>query len=86
MPNTLLATKGLAFPGFDGNDHTEVRYLGFVRHAVEKRNLFTGLKSDSSDYNSHFPTLNSYRVRLERWKNMMTRYLDFGPSTLCPAA
>src|SRR5260370_11662197 len=53
MSRKELADKAaVAFPGFDGNDERESRYLGYARFLVEDRR-FTNVKLDAKDFDSH---------------------------------
>jgi uncharacterized protein len=60
------------FPGFDGN--YETAYMGYARFVVEKEGRFSFLKPHSPDFNSHMPTLDSYRRMIGVWNLTNNRY------------
>jgi uncharacterized protein YfbU (UPF0304 family) len=57
---------GVDFPGFDGNHET--RLMGYARHLVEHEKRFTTVRSMTPDYNSHWPTIETYRRMLAVWE------------------
>jgi uncharacterized protein len=60
------------FPGFDGNHETA--YMGYAQFVVEEEGRFGFLKPHSADFNSHMPTLESYRRMIDVWKLTNNRY------------
>lgn len=73
----------LDFPGFDGNHET--RYMSYAEFVVEKQGKFTPLRFDKDRcndtpphildrFNSHSPTLDLYRRRIEVWKSLSDKY------------
>ncbi len=60
----------VVFPGFDGNNEGSLH--AYARYVVGPER-FASLRSRHNDLNSHMPYLESYRVMLERWKNIQAR-------------
>lgn len=60
-----LKIKELSFPGFDGNNETS--QLSYAIYFMHDLNRFSEVRDDSEfpDYNSHSPTLNTYRKMLD---------------------
>ncbi|HYE28842.1 MAG TPA: YfbU family protein [Allosphingosinicella sp.] len=57
--------RGADFPGFDGNYETKL--MGYARHLVEHEQRFTSVRTVSRDYNSHWPTVESYARMIAAW-------------------
>ena len=66
------------FHGFDGNSETQqMAYTRFYLDGLQRFNELTKI-AQSTDYNSHYPTLKRYKLMLEQWngcedKNNLTR-------------
>ncbi|SRR6266705_2746470 len=59
----------IKFHGFDGNDLLEVKYLGYASFFCNSDGgRYTELDK-GDDFNSHMPTLRTYRSMLNEWKN-----------------
>ena len=56
------------FPGYDGNDRVEGRYMGFVEYTVEKLERFKYVQI--ADYNSHWPKRDGYLRMLTVWRRV----------------
>jgi uncharacterized protein len=56
----------LQFDGFDGNN--EGPYLGYAKYLINRLGYFRESKDAGDGLNSHFPTLDRYRLILKRWK------------------
>jgi uncharacterized protein YfbU (UPF0304 family) len=71
-------TITISFHGFDGNNETkQMAYTRFYLDELQRFTELTGI-AQSSDYNSHYPTLERYRLMLDEWnqcadKNNLTR-------------
>ena len=50
------------FPGFDGNDEVEGKYMGITECLVNDLRRFSNFKG--RDFNSHHPMLDTYRAML----------------------
>lgn len=59
----------IQFDGFDGNNET--KQMAYTRFYIDELHRFTELTqiAQSSDYNSHHPTLRRYRLMLDEWNN-----------------
>jgi uncharacterized protein len=55
----------LRFSGFSGNDET--KQMAFARFFCQSRNAFAELDR-GDDFNSHFPSLGTYRRQLEEFR------------------
>ncbi len=64
---TEVEKANVAFPGFDGNDEKECRYMGYARFLV-KQDRFSQVDLQEKDFNSHGQRLSRYRRMLQRWK------------------
>ena len=56
------------FPGYDGNDAIEGRFMWFVEYTVTKLNRFEYVEID--DFNSHWPKIDGYRRMLTIWRKV----------------
>jgi hypothetical protein len=61
----------VAFPGFDMNDDHEGILLGYARF-LKSPMMFANLRTASTEFNSHAPMADRYRVILGRWNAMGT--------------
>jgi len=69
MPNkTGINAWAVTFHGFDGNDRTEGKYMGYARYFCSTGGgRFTELER-GDNFNSHFAMLERYRRQLAAWK------------------
>lgn len=68
----------LKFPGFDGNNETEL--MGIANFLVHKMNRFEHFK-DRHGFNSHCPVAGRYRRMLDKFALMRPRMLGTPPMT-----
>ncbi|SRR6266516_3680182 len=66
--NSGIEKHLLNFHGFDGNDHLEVKYLGYARFFCNSDGGRCKELDKGDDFNSHMPTLDRYRSMLAEWK------------------
>lgn len=75
--NTGVDPKRLRFPGFDGNDETELKCLSFAKFfcdELEEKRYPEIERPD--DFNSHMPMLDAYRAMLAEWRRMRSPGLN----------
>lgn len=65
--NDEALTKQVRFPGYDGNNESE--YLGYAAFLV-KTERYAYIKRTGSGFNSHVPTLPTYRRMLQKWNDI----------------
>ena len=58
----------ISFHGFDGNSETQ--QMAYTKFYIDELHKFAELTeiAQSTDYNSHYPTLRRYRLMLYEWK------------------
>jgi uncharacterized protein YfbU (UPF0304 family) len=61
---TGITKSSVEFPGFDGNDRLEGRFMSYVRYLVDEKGEWTELKGHKEKFNSHMPMLNQYKNML----------------------
>ncbi len=63
----------ISFHGFDGNSETQqMAYTSFYLDELQRFTELTEI-AQSTDYNSHYPTLGRYRLMLGEWKGCVDR-------------
>ena len=61
------------FVGFDGNEETS--YWSYCRYFIEELGRYPELANDGNrGFNSHWPTLPTYRSMLEYWKQLPRKW------------
>lgn len=62
----------IRFLGFDGNN--ESKQMGYTRYLIHTLGRFESLYRSSDDFNSHCPSIDTYRAMVKRWKTLDKRY------------
>ena len=68
---SMYAALGIEFPGYDGNDRVEFRYMMYVDYQLNFLGHYEYLgQSEQGHINSHTPMLDKYRRMLAIYKKV----------------
>lgn len=69
---TKITKADVKFKGFDGNN--EISQMLYAEYFIEDLGRYEEIKESCGGYyNSHYPSLDSYRTKLEKWKKMPSK-------------